>query len=163
MSTGPDPAADRHWLTLAVELSRRCPPSGTAFSVGAVVVADGREIARGHSRETDAHVHAEESALAKIEAGDERLQRATVYTSLEPCSNRRSRPDTCTQLILRAGIPRVVFAWREPAIFVDCHGAEDLRASGVEVVEMPELADAVRAVNAHLVAPSEPPHPSSAM
>ncbi|MGH2688602.1 MAG: deaminase [Actinomycetota bacterium] len=159
MSTGPDPATDRHWLTLAVDLSRLCPLSATAFSVGALVVADGQEIARGYSRETDAHVHAEESALAKLEAGDRRLQRATMYTSLEPCTTRRSRPDTCTQLILRAGIPRVVFAWREPEVFVDCHGAEDLRASGVEVVEMPDLADSVRAVNAHLVAPSDPPRP----
>jgi diaminohydroxyphosphoribosylaminopyrimidine deaminase/5-amino-6-(5-phosphoribosylamino)uracil reductase len=150
------PPGDRHWLALAVELSRRCPPSATAFSVGAVVVADGREIARGHSRETDAHVHAEEAALAKLDADDERLRRATIYTSLEPCSTRRSRSDTCTQLILRAGIPRVVFAWREPEVFVDCHGAEDLRASGVEVVEMPELADAVRAVNAHLLRPPGP-------
>ena len=43
-------AADRHWLALACELAAQCPPSDTAFSVGAVVVAaDGTELARGHS------------------------------------------------------------------------------------------------------------------
>ena len=64
----------------------------------------------------------------------------TLYSSLEPCSARASRPRTCTELILAAGIGRVVFAWREPAIFVEGRGAELLHAAGVEVVELPELA-----------------------
>ena len=63
---------------------------------------------------------------------------------MEPCSTRASRPRSCTQLILAAGITRVVFAWREPSIFVDGRGAELLAAAGVEVVEVPELADAAR-------------------
>ena len=42
-------------------------------------------------------------------------------------------------------------AWREPSIFVDCTGAEDLRAAGVEVIELPELAEGVREANAHLL------------
>ncbi len=46
----------------------------------------------------------------------------TVYSSLEPCSARASRPRTCTELILAAGVQRVVFAWREPAVFVDGDG-----------------------------------------
>nr|MDT0666433.1 dCMP deaminase [Micromonospora sp. DSM 115978] len=79
------------------------------------------------------------------------LTGVTIYSSLEPCSARASRPRTCTELILAAGIRRVVFAWREPAVFVDCHGAELLAAGGVEVVELPELAAVVRTVNAHLL------------
>jgi riboflavin-specific deaminase-like protein len=143
-------ARDDHWLRAAVDLSRRCPPSATAFSVGAVVVAaDGEVIAEGWSREGDPVVHAEESALAKA-AGDPRLREATIYSSLEPCSRRRSRPRTCAALIAEAGIRRVVFALREPAVFVDGRGAEELRAAGVRVVELPEFAELVRAVNAHL-------------
>ncbi|GAA2107198.1 dCMP deaminase [Actinomadura alba] len=149
---------DRRWLELACDLARLCPPSATAFSVGAVVVgADGREIARGHSRETGPHVHAEEVALAKAApARDEpvpalRAPGTTVYTSLEPCSRRRSRPLTCTDLILAAGVPRVVFAWREPSVFVEGKGAELLLARGVEVVEMPELALRAREPNRHLL------------
>jgi diaminohydroxyphosphoribosylaminopyrimidine deaminase/5-amino-6-(5-phosphoribosylamino)uracil reductase len=71
---------------------------------------------------------------------------------MEPCSARASRPRSCTQLILAAGISRVVFAWREPSIFVEGRGAELLTAGGVEVVELPELAAAVREVNQHLLA-----------
>lgn len=144
---------DHAWLALAIEISGLCPSTETAFNVGAVIVsADGKEISRGYSRETDARVHAEESALAKLPPGDPRLTGATLYSSLEPCSERRSRPRTCTRLILDASIPRVVVAWREPDLFVTgCQGVELLARAGVEVVEMPELADAARAANAHLV------------
>jgi diaminohydroxyphosphoribosylaminopyrimidine deaminase/5-amino-6-(5-phosphoribosylamino)uracil reductase len=153
-------ADDRRRLHQAIELSRRCPPSATAFSVGAVIVdAGGATLATGWSREHDPRDHAEEAALAKLgvaggaggAADPVRLAGATLYSSLEPCSRRASRPRTCSQLILAAGVPRVVFAWREPELFVDCHGAEDLRAAGVEVVEVPDLAELVRQVNAHLL------------
>jgi riboflavin-specific deaminase-like protein len=143
---------DKHWLARAVELSTHCPPSATAFAVGAVIVdAGGNELARGYSRESGGTEHAEEAALAKLDPADPRLATATIYSSLEPCGRRASRPRTCTQLILAAGIPRVVFALREPPTFVDGEGAARLRAAGVEVVELPELADAVRAVNRDLL------------
>ncbi|MFI6522969.1 deaminase [Spirillospora sp. NPDC050679] len=143
-------ADDRAWLELACDLAALCPPSATAFSVGAVVVdAGGRELARGHSREADPHDHAEEAALAKAEGLD--LGGATVYSSLEPCGRRKSRPRTCAALILAAGVRRVVFAWSEPSLFVEGTGAELLRAHGVEVVQIPELADRARLPNAHLL------------
>ncbi|MBD0669397.1 dCMP deaminase [Streptomyces sp. CBMA156] len=149
-----EPAStDLAHLRRAVELSRRCPPSGTAFSVGAVVVgADGTVLAEGYSRETDPHDHAEEAALAKLPAGDPRLRGATVYSSLEPCGQRASRPVPCARLLVAAGVPRVVVAWREPDLFVtDCQGTALLEAAGVEVVELPELAGEARAVNIHLL------------
>ncbi len=147
-------AVDQHWLGVAIDESRRCPASATAFSVGAVIVdASGHEISRGYSRQNDPHVHAEESALSTVDLTDPRLPGATIYSSLEPCSARASRPASCTALIVAAGIPRVVYAWREPALFVNGEGAEELHAAGVDVVEVPELADRVRAVNAHLLPP----------
>ncbi|MFI2765648.1 dihydrofolate reductase family protein [Streptomyces echinatus] len=153
--TGPLPAAaDRHWLRTACELAAQCPPSETAFSVGAVVVAaDGTELARGHSREgTDPVVHAEEAALAKIDAADPRLPGATVYSSLEPCARRASRPAPCAELIVRAGVRRVVTAWREPDTFVAAaDGTGVLTAAGVRVVVLPELEALAKAPNAHLV------------
>jgi len=142
-------AKDHARLREAITLADECPPS-TTFRVGAIVTdADDRVLATGYSGETDPHDHAEEVALAKL-GNDPRLATATIYSSLEPCSSRTSRPASCTQHILDAGIPRVVFAWREPALFVDCVGAETLRAAGREVVELPELADAVKRTNSHL-------------
>jgi diaminohydroxyphosphoribosylaminopyrimidine deaminase/5-amino-6-(5-phosphoribosylamino)uracil reductase len=139
----------------AIDLSRLCPPAEKAYSVGAVIVgADGSEISFGYSRETDSRVHAEESALAKLEADDPRLRTATTYSTLEPCSERLSRRPTCVELIIASGIPRIVIAWREPELFVDdCIGVELLVAAGKTVVEIPELALAARAVNSHLLVP----------
>lgn len=143
---------DRAHLRHAIELAEQCPPSRAAFSVGAVITdADGAILAVGHSRETDPHDHAEEVALAKVASGEARLPTATLYSSLEPCSTRASRPRSCTELILTTPIPRIVFAWREPDLFVDCEGAELLRAAGREVIEVPDLADLVRQTNAHLL------------
>ncbi|MGW6278745.1 deaminase [Kribbella sp. NPDC055071] len=143
---------DHYWLEQAIDLSRSCPPSTTAFSVGAIIVtAEGDVLATGYSRETNPHDHAEEIALTKVLPNDPRLRQATIYTTLEPCSKRASRPQTCTELILAAGIPRVVLAWREPTVFVDCEGVELLNAANVKVLELPDLAGKVKSINAHLL------------
>ena len=148
---GPTPD-DLRWLRRAIDLSRLSPPSPTAYNVGAILVdAAGAEIASGYSRDTDPHLHAEESALAKVAPGDPRLAVATMYSSLEPCTERHSRTPPCAELVIAAGIPRVVIAWREPGLFVaDCLGVERLREAGITVLEAAELEPAARAVNAHL-------------
>ena len=145
-------SADYAWMRVAIELAHQCPPSPGAYSVGAVIVdQNGEEISRGYSRETDGQVHAEESALAKLAHDDPRLKTATIYSTLEPCSRRKSRPRSCAQLILAAGIPRVVMAWREPSLFVaDCQGYEMLTDAGVAVVEIPDLGQEAKAPNTHL-------------
>jgi diaminohydroxyphosphoribosylaminopyrimidine deaminase / 5-amino-6-(5-phosphoribosylamino)uracil reductase len=152
MSTDNTTAEDRRWMSIAIGQARLCPPSDHAYSVGAVIVdTSGREISRGYSREHDPHVHAEESALAKLPPGDRRLRGATIYSTLEPCSRRKSRDRPCAQLILDAGIRRVVIAWLEPGLFVaDARGREVLEAAGVTVTEVPEFADRAREPNRHL-------------
>ena len=78
--------------------------------VGAVIVQNGRIIARGHNtRETEfsAIAHAEISAIrAACEAlHGWRLQDCTLYVTLEPCP-------MCAGAIINARIPNVVFgAW----------------------------------------------------
>jgi diaminohydroxyphosphoribosylaminopyrimidine deaminase / 5-amino-6-(5-phosphoribosylamino)uracil reductase len=147
--TGQD---DDHWMSRAVDLARRSPPSDTAYSVGAVIVgADGAELSSGFSRESHPHVHAEESALGKLAPDDPRLPGATIYSTLEPCSMRTSRPLSCTRLIIASGIRRVVIAWREPSLFVaDCQGVELLEQAGIEVRELPGFAARAAAPNRHL-------------
>ena len=148
-AAGEPTGRDVQRLKEAIALAAECPPSHT-FRVGAVITdADGEVVATGHSGEGDPSNHAEEAALAKC-AGDPRLAGATMYSSLEPCSHRSSHPRSCTQLILDAGLPRVVFAWREPSVFVDCVGAETLEAAGRRVIEVPALAADVRRANTHI-------------
>jgi diaminohydroxyphosphoribosylaminopyrimidine deaminase / 5-amino-6-(5-phosphoribosylamino)uracil reductase len=166
-AAGPD--ADRHWLLEAIRLSEFCPPSATAFSVGAVLVgADGTVLSTGYSRECAPADHAEEIALARVglpanapgasgAAGlgalgpRTDLVGATMYSSLEPCAARASRPTPCADLIIASGVGRVVIAWREPPIFVPGGGAVRLRQAGLKVTVVPELASRARAVNAHLL------------
>jgi riboflavin-specific deaminase-like protein len=153
--------ADQAWLAQAVELSRRCPPSPSAFAVGAVVVAaDGTVLAAGYSRETSSHNHAEEAALAKLDPADPRLPGATLYSSLEPCRVRASRPTPCAELIIEAGLRRVVIAWLEPPVFAAGGGAGLLREAGVSVVEIRGLAAEARAVNAAVLSERGPGAPA---
>jgi pyrimidine deaminase RibD-like protein len=148
------PDADRHWLALAVDLAGRCIPSPTAFSVGAVLVtADGSLLATGFSRETDPADHAEEVALTKAAQGGGApfLAGAVMYSSLEPCAHRSSRPTPCADLIIASGVSRVVIAWQEPPILAPGGGAARLREAGVAVTVLDEFAPGARAVNAHLL------------
>ncbi len=141
--------ADNRWLAESCALAERCPPSTTAFAVGCVVVAaDGAVLATGWSRRDDPHDHAEEAALRSLDRTDPRLAGATVYSSLEPCGQRASRPVTCAQRIVDAGVRRVVIAWREPPTFVGTpSGGAELESSGVEVVELGRWADLARRPN----------------
>jgi len=153
--------ADWAWLAQAIDLSRRCPPSPSAFAVGAVVVAaDGTVLATGYSRETSPYDHAEEAALAKLGPDDPRLAGATLYSSLEPCRVRASRPTPCAELIIEAGLRRVVIAWLEPPVFAPGGGAALLREAGISVVEIPGLAAEARAVNAAVLSEQDPGTPA---
>jgi len=147
------PGADREWLAAAIRLSERCPPSEVAFSVGAVlVVPSGQVLATGYSRETSDGDHAEEIALRRAAGEAETtLANATLFSSLEPCLHRKSRPTPCAELIFTAGLRRVVIAWREPPLFAQGGGATWLASRGITVVELPELAPAAMAVNKHLL------------
>ena len=93
---------------------------------------------------------AEMFSIAKALAAGAELRGAAMYSSMEPCSQRKSEPESCTQLILRHGFARVVFALYEPDRFVRCRGAQTLREAGVDVRVYPELAEGVRRANAHL-------------
>ena len=89
--------------------------------------------------------------LAKLATAGLDPAGGTVYSSLEPCSRRASHPRTCAELILEAGIPRVVYALREPPVFVEGDGAALLTACGVQVIHLEDLADEVRRINAHVL------------
>ena len=142
---------DRRRLLRAVEVSRNSEPCGTAYRVGCVVaVADGREF-EGYTHETDARNHAEEEAVAKALAAGASLAGAAVYSSMEPCSRRSSKPVSCSELLIAHGVGRVVYACAEPDRFVVCEGTERLVRAGIEVVAADRYAGLVREVNAHLL------------
>jgi diaminohydroxyphosphoribosylaminopyrimidine deaminase/5-amino-6-(5-phosphoribosylamino)uracil reductase len=143
---------DVQYLQKSIDISRLAPPAMTAFSVGCVIVSPGGLVlSTGYSRELGDSSHAEGVALQKLSNQSADLAGCTLYSSLEPCSVRKSGNKSCCSLILENGITRVVFAMREPLLFVNCTGLETLQAAGLEVIEISSLANQVRLTNSHLL------------
>ncbi len=80
--------------------------------VGAVVVRDGRVIARGHNRretDRDPTAHAETAVLREAARvlGGWRLLGCTVYVTLEPCV-------MCAGAMVQSRLPRLVYGAPDP-------------------------------------------------
>lgn len=107
----PDEATDLRWMDHAIALAKQAAAIGEV-PVGAVVVLDERVIGEGFNRrEADKSpaAHAEFLAIQRACAaiGDWRLERATLYVTLEPCA-------MCAGLIVNARVPRVMFGASDP-------------------------------------------------
>lgn len=138
-------------MSRSIVLSRTSEPCNNCFRVGAVVVALSGAKYEGYTHETSDRGHAEEEAIAKALAAGESLRGATIYSTMEPCSRRVSKSQSCTSLIIHHGFGRVVFALREPSLFTHCDGIRMLQEAGIEVVEMPSFASEVRCINKHII------------
>jgi len=110
-------------------------------AVGAVIVKNGRILARGWHRQAG-YPHAEVEALRAL-ASPELARGATLYITLEPCSTHGRTPP-CTQAILAAGIRRVVVGATDPHPSHAGRGLELLKARGVDVVSGVLEAECVR-------------------
>ncbi len=97
--------------------------------VGAVIVKNGEEIARGYHKKAGTP-HAEIHALNK--AG-ENARGATIYVTLEPCNHTGKTPP-CSKAVASAGISRVVVGMEDPNPLVNGSGINYLRSQGIEVV-----------------------------
>jgi diaminohydroxyphosphoribosylaminopyrimidine deaminase / 5-amino-6-(5-phosphoribosylamino)uracil reductase len=136
---------------MANALAFLCAPSPSAYSVGAVVAdPNGLVLGTGYSRQMGQHDHAEEVALRCAKPHRHDLRGTFLYTSLEPCGARNSKPSCCAQLLIEAGISRVYFTAREPSLFQRPNGLALLRSAGVHCVELPNFDDYFRKANAHL-------------
>ena len=98
-------------MRAALEEAEAAAESGEV-PVGAVVVAGGEIIARGHNRsetDNDPSAHAEIVALreAARRTGNYRLTDATLYVTLEPCA-------MCMGALVQARIERLVFGAYDP-------------------------------------------------
>ncbi|MFD1610393.1 bifunctional diaminohydroxyphosphoribosylaminopyrimidine deaminase/5-amino-6-(5-phosphoribosylamino)uracil reductase RibD [Sphingomonas tabacisoli] len=108
-------------------------------NVGCVIVKDGRVIGRGWTQ-PGGRPHAE--AMALEQAGAE-SRGATLYVTLEPCAHRSPRGPACSDLIVAAGVARVVAAAEDPDPRTAGSGFARLRDAGVEVVSGVREAEAV--------------------
>ncbi len=107
---------DEAFLRQALDLAKEAGHAGEV-PVGAVVVLEGRVIGRGRNSPialNDPTAHAEILALREAGAAvrNYRLERATMYATIEPCV-------MCAGALVAARVARLVF------------GARDLRFGGV--------------------------------
>jgi diaminohydroxyphosphoribosylaminopyrimidine deaminase/5-amino-6-(5-phosphoribosylamino)uracil reductase len=120
-----DEAAMRRALELAARGLYSTQPNPR---VGAVLARDDEIVGEGwHERAGEAH--AEPIA---IRAAGERARGATAYVTLEPCSHFGRTPP-CVDVLLAAGVRRVVYAVGDPNPKVNGAGARRLKEAGVTV------------------------------
>jgi diaminohydroxyphosphoribosylaminopyrimidine deaminase / 5-amino-6-(5-phosphoribosylamino)uracil reductase len=121
---------DLPWMLRALELARKgiglCSPNP---AVGCVVLDSEGALAGEGWHEYDRRDHAEVVALRH--AG-ERARGGTAYVTLEPC-NHTGRTGPCSEVLIAAGVARVVAATVDPNPLVAGHGLERLRQAGIAV------------------------------
>ncbi|KAK4058592.1 hypothetical protein OIO90_000036 [Microbotryomycetes sp. JL221] len=134
-------------MKLALSEAQKCIATPTAFCVGAIITSSsGTILSSGYSRELPGNTHAEQCAIDKIGspiASRPLLEGASLYTTMEPCSERLSGNEPCAQRILKTPIKTVYIGVLEPKDFVaDCQGVKLLLDDGrqVFVVDDAELA-----------------------
>ncbi len=96
--------------------------------VGALIVKKGKIISKGYHKEFGSF-HAESEA---IRASKQNLKGAVLYVNLEPCVHFGKTPP-CTDLIITAGIKKVIIAHKDPNPLVNGKGIRILREKGIEV------------------------------
>ena len=111
------------YMALALALAKEAAEAGEV-PVGCVIAdSEGRVIGRGRNRReerSDATAHAEVEAIRQACAaiGNWRLEKCSIYVTLEPCP-------MCTGAIINSRIPTVVFGARE-ALSGSCGSVIDL-------------------------------------
>jgi tRNA(adenine34) deaminase len=120
--------ADELWMEEALREAQRAQAHGEV-PVGAVIVREGRIVARGSNRnllDNDPTAHAEIVALrnAGRALGNHRLAGCTIYVTIEPCA-------MCAGAMVHARLDRLVY------------GADDAKAGAVksvmQVINHPKL------------------------
>lgn len=121
---------DAAWMDAAAALAARGRPlSHPNPAVGALLVRDGRALARGWTQPTG-RPHAEAMALAALNG---RAEGATLYVTLEPCAHASPRGPSCTSLVVAAKPARVVIGVTDPDPRTAGQGIAALRAAGIAV------------------------------
>ena len=111
-------------------------------NVGCIIVSEGNVVGRGWTQR-GGRPHAEAMALAQA-AGKSRG--ATCYVTLEPCVHVSPRGPACADLLIDAGVTRVVAALRDPDPRTDGAGLARLAAAGIATVTGIEATDARRSM-----------------
>jgi diaminohydroxyphosphoribosylaminopyrimidine deaminase / 5-amino-6-(5-phosphoribosylamino)uracil reductase len=110
-------------------------------NVGCVLIREGVVVGRGWTQ-PGGRPHAE--AMAVAEAG-EAARGSTAYVTLEPCA-LPGRGPACADVLVDAGVSRVVVATGDPFPAVNGKGLARLEAAGIAVTVGPGAIEAARSM-----------------
>ncbi len=146
-------ADDREFIRLAIkEATESIPEDGRVHpKVGAVVVKDGKILASAHRGEISGQ-HAEYCVLEE-KLGDEPAVGATVYVTLEPCTERNSKEKVpCAKRLIEHKVARVSIGMLDPNPDISGKGQIMLSQAGVATELFPsELQTEVQALNREFI------------
>ncbi len=119
---------DELFMRRAIDLARtHVGLTGDNPSVGCVLVRDGAVVGQGVTGE-GGRPHAEEIALS---AAGQAARGATAYVTLEPCAQRSAGGASCSELLVAAGVARVVIATGDSSVFAAGEGCRRLHNAGI--------------------------------
>jgi diaminohydroxyphosphoribosylaminopyrimidine deaminase/5-amino-6-(5-phosphoribosylamino)uracil reductase len=154
MGLPPDRASqDERFMRLAIALGwRHLGLTWPNPSVGAVLVDESGDtpviIAQGVTQ-AGGRPHAERMAL---EAAGDGARGAALYVTLEPCATRSSQSHgpSCTDLIVAAGIGRLVVSVRDPSPHAAGQGPERFARAGIPMAVGCLAAEGARLHRGHI-------------
>ena len=135
-----------YYISLAMRQAER--GEGKTFPnplVGALVVKNGKIIARGYHKKAGLP-HAEVVALS---LAGKRAVGATLYVTMEPCAHFGRTPP-CTDMIIKSGIKEVIVGIIDPNPLNNGRGVGILRKHGIRV-EVGFLEDELKRMNEYFI------------
>jgi diaminohydroxyphosphoribosylaminopyrimidine deaminase/5-amino-6-(5-phosphoribosylamino)uracil reductase len=119
---------DETWMRRAIALAaQHVGLTADNPSVGCVIVRDGAVVGEAVTA-PGGRPHAEEQALR---IAGPAARGATAYVTLEPCGQRSSGSASCSELLVAAGVARVVVAAGDASPLASGRGVRRLRDAGV--------------------------------
>ena len=119
---------DEDLMRRAIALARtHVGQTGANPSVGCVIARDGEVVGEGVTS-VGGREHAEANALAAAGAA---AKGAVAYVTMEPCGQRSAGGRSCSELLVEAGVARVVVACGDSSVFAAGKGSQRLQAAGI--------------------------------
>lgn len=117
---------DEAFMRRAIALAREnLGRTGDNPAVGCLIVKDGVILGQGATGAAG-RPHAEEAALATARGA---ALGATAYLTLEPCGERSAGGLSCSELLIAAGVARVLVACADFSVYAKGRGVERLLAA----------------------------------